>query len=228
MIMFMQICTSFFIHNRFPNRILSTQDVLSSRRKLPIFMVSVSGTPSAPEPQGKPGKAFIISPSLNSAEAEMIILQNFNQIQRGDSSKVGILGTNNLSEEHRQMVELLSYALVLSGNHIYTSGGGNGTNIAAVRGALRACNPDLLTVVLPQSLFKQPPEIQPLLSRVANLVQQPEYDDLELKEAAAICNEQIISMVDKILVFAYHDSTTILNAVAAVDKVKGHTIFYLD
>lgn len=36
-------------------------------------------------------------------------------------------------------------------------GGGNGTNIAVVKGALRACNPDLLTVILPQSLYKQPP-----------------------------------------------------------------------
>lgn len=95
-------------------------------------------------------------------------------------------------------------------------------------GALRACNPDLLTVVLPQSLYKQPPEIQPLLSRVANLIQQPENDDLDLKDAAMQCNEQIIAMVDKILVFAYHDSTTILDAVTAVQQVKGNVIFYLD
>ena len=68
------------------------------------------------------------------------------------------------------MVELLSYALVLSGtlnsnpilnlnpipnvfmalrptkkkspgNHVVTSGGGNGTNFAVIKGALRACNP---------------------------------------------------------------------------------------
>ena len=95
-------------------------------------------------------------------------------------------------------------------------------------GALRACNPDLLTVVLPQSLYKQPPEIQPLLNRVANLIQQPENDDLDLKDAAMLCNEQIIGLVDKILVFAYHDSTTILNAVTAVQQIKGNVIFYLD
>ena len=37
-----------------------------------------------------------------------------------------------------------AYALVLSGNHVYTSGAG-GTNAAAIRGALRAEQDDLLT-----------------------------------------------------------------------------------
>ena len=71
------------------------------------------------------------------------------------------------------MIELLSYALVLSGNHIFTSGGG-ATNSAVIRGALRACNSNLLTVILPQSLLKQPAEMQPLLSRVVNVEDQPQ------------------------------------------------------
>jgi|AntAceMinimDraft_11_1070367.scaffolds.fasta_scaffold52096_2 hypothetical protein len=56
---------------------------------------------------------------------------------------------------HQQLVEILSYALVLTENHIFTSGA-TGTNAAVIRGALRAERPDLLTVVLPQSLSKQP------------------------------------------------------------------------
>lgn len=47
-------------------------------------------------------------------------------------------------------------------NHIFTSGA-TGTNAAVIRGALKAEKPDLLTVVLPQSLSKQPPESQELL-----------------------------------------------------------------
>ncbi len=64
--------------------------------------------------------------------------------------RLGIIGSNNqdVSDTHLQMIELLAYALVLSGNHIYTSGGGYGTNQAVIKGALRACNPDLLTVTL--------------------------------------------------------------------------------
>ena len=50
-------------------------------------------------------------------------------------------------------------------NHIYTSGA-TGTNAAVIRGALRAEKPDLLTVVLPQSRSKQPPESQELLEEV--------------------------------------------------------------
>jgi hypothetical protein len=57
------------------------------------------------------------------------------------------MGSNNeVSDKHLQMIELLAYALVLSGNHIYTSGGGFGTNKAVIKGALRACNSELLTV----------------------------------------------------------------------------------
>ena len=54
-------------------------------------------------------------------------------------------------------------------NHIYTSGA-SGTNAAVIRGALRAEKPELLTVILPQSLKKQPPESQELLSKVSLLM----------------------------------------------------------
>ena len=61
---------------------------------------------------------------------------------------IGLLGTNQeVPEKQLQMIELLAYALVLSGNHIYTSGGGYGVNQAVIKGALRACRSDLLTVI---------------------------------------------------------------------------------
>ena len=53
----------------------------------------------------------------------------------------------------------------LQKNHIFTSGA-SGTNAAVIRGALRAEKPELLTVILPQSLKKQPPESRELLSKV--------------------------------------------------------------
>ena len=55
----------------------------------------------------------------------------------------------------------------MQGNHIFTSGA-TGTNAAVIRGALKAEKPDLLTVVLPQSLSKQPPESQELLLEVSH------------------------------------------------------------
>jgi hypothetical protein len=160
---------------------------------------------------------------------ERIIIQNLNQIQFGRQVKIGILGTSELDENQQQMIELLAYALVLSGNHVFTSaGGGNGTNIAVIRGALRACNSDLLSVILPQSLWRQPPEMQTLLRRVNNVIEQPENDQLGLKEAANLCNYKLLSCVDKIIVFVYHDSSTILGPLEDFQNVLEIVKFYLD
>lgn len=59
----------------------------------------------------------------------------------------------------------MGFVSLLQKNHIFTSGA-SGTNAAVIRGALRAERPELLTVILPQSLKKQPPESQELLSKV--------------------------------------------------------------
>ena len=73
-------------------------------------------------------------------------------------------------------------APVLTENHIFTSGA-TGTNAAVIRGALRAERPDLLTVVLPQSLSKQPEESRDLLVQVENVVSMSQNDKLPLLEA---------------------------------------------
>jgi len=195
-----------------------------------VSMVSVGGGGGSAPSTKKPAVGFLISPSPSTGEDEMLILQNMNAIASGESTKLGIIGTNDLADGHKQMVELLTYALVLSGNHIYTSGGGNGTNRAVISGALRACNADLLTVILPQSILRQDPDMQVLLMRVANLVQQPELDDMDFKEAAQLCNDKIIKAVNKLLVFAYHDSSTVLKSAFAAEEIPEMEviIFYLD
>jgi hypothetical protein len=93
------------------------------------------------------------------------ILKQLESIQQGTPKNIVILGTRHCSFLHQQIIELLSYALVLSDNHIYTSGAA-GTHAAAIRGALRAENPELLTVILPQTLTRQPREIRELLGQV--------------------------------------------------------------
>lgn len=74
-------------------------------------------------------------------------------------------------------------------NHIYTSGA-SGTNAAVIRGALRAEKPELLTVILPQSLKKQPPESQELLSKVRVQyfihLNQPQLNDCCLRPFCTI------------------------------------------
>ena len=106
----------------------------------------------------------------------------------------------------------------MQGNHIYTSGA-TGTNAAVIRGALRAENPDLLTVVLPQSFSCQPQESQELLQNVQNIVEMPQNDELVLLEASRICNRDIISRVEQIICFAFHDSETLLNSCRCAEEM---------
>jgi hypothetical protein len=110
-------------------------------------------------------------------------VQELLAIQQNGAKDIGFFGTRNMGFLHQQLVEILSYAMVLTGKHIYTSGG-LGTNAAVIRGALRAERPDSLTVILPQSLEKQPEELHELLGQVQNLICMSEHDHLTLLEAS--------------------------------------------
>ena len=121
----------------------------------------------------------------------------------------------------------MSYALVETGNRLITSGAG-GTNAAAIRGAMRA-NPNLLTVILPQSLDRQPWESRQQLEKVIHLVEKPENNELSLAEASALCNTEIVSRCQQLICFAFHDSTTLLKTCRdAEEQRKVVTLFYFD
>ena len=79
-----------------------------------------------------------------------------------------------------------------------------------IRGALRAENPDLLTVVLPQSLSSQPQESQELLKEVQNVIEMSENDDMSLMDASRCCNRDIIARVDQVVCILFHDSNLLL------------------
>lgn len=121
-----------------------------------------------------------------------------------------------------------AYALVLSGNHVYTSGS-SGTNAATIRGALRAERPDLLTVVLPQSLMKQTEESQQLLKQVKDVIEMPQNNDLSLDIASRICNSYLLSLTDQLISFAFHESTTVIEAAKEAKELdKLVTVLFLD
>ena len=94
---------------------------------------------------------------------------------------------------------------------MYTSGAG-GTNAAAIRGALRAERDDLLTVVLPQSMGKQTKESQELLKKVKDIITMPQNDDMTLDVASRICNSYLLSQTDQLISFAFHESSTVIEA----------------
>ncbi|XP_073046160.1 uncharacterized protein [Primulina eburnea] len=155
-------------------------------------------------------------------------LQELLAIQQQGPRAIGFFGTRNMGFMHQELIEILSYALVITKNHIYTSGA-SGTNAAVIRGALRAEKPELLTVILPQSLKKQPPESQELLSKVQNVIEKPHNDHLPLIEASRLCNMDIISQVQQIICFAFHDSRLLMETCQEAKNMrKIVTLFYLD
>ncbi|MCG9886580.1 MAG: DNA recombination-mediator protein A [Cyanobacteria bacterium] len=154
-------------------------------------------------------------------------LQELMAIQQTGSKRISILGSRHVPITHQQLIETLSYALVLAGNHLITSGA-TGTNAAAIRGAMRA-DPNLLTVILPQSLDRQPRESRSQLESVMHLVEHPEHDQMALAEASARCNQEIVSRCQQLICFAFHDSVTLLDTCHEAEELrKVVTLFYFD
>ncbi|XP_039851169.1 uncharacterized protein LOC120709567 isoform X2 [Panicum virgatum] len=173
------------------------------------------------------GTAMVAEPE-NKAIPDLDYLQELLAIQQQGPRAIGFFGTRNMGFMHQQLIEILSYAMVITKNHIFTSGA-SGTNAAVIRGALRAEKPELLTVILPQSLKKQPPESQELLSKVQNLIEKPQYDHLPLIEASRLCNMDIISKVQQVICFAFHDSKLLMETCQEAKNLrKIVTLFYLD
>ncbi|MBE9076154.1 DNA recombination-mediator protein A [Romeria aff. gracilis LEGE 07310] len=154
-------------------------------------------------------------------------LQELATIQQSGSKRIAILGSRHVPITHLRLIELMSYALVLGGNRLMTSGA-TGTNSAAIRGAMKA-DPNLLTVILPQSLKRQPRESREQLEEVTHLVENEANDTLSLAEASALCNQEIISRCQQLICFAFHDSATLLKTCKeAEEQRKVVTLFYFD
>ena len=155
------------------------------------------------------------------------LAQELASIQQTSSKRIALLGSRHVPITHQHLIEMMSYALVLGGNRLMTSGA-TGTNAAAIKGAMRA-DPNLLTVILPQSLDRQPRESQDQLQKVMHLVENPENNQLSLGEASAICNREIISRCQQLICFAFHDSHTLLQTCnEAEEQRKLVTLFYFD
>jgi predicted PP-loop superfamily ATPase len=153
--------------------------------------------------------------------------QELAAIQQTGSKRIALLGSRHVPITHQQLIEMMTYALALGGNRMMTSGA-TGTNSAVIKGAMRA-DPNLLTVILPQSLERQPKESQDQLGQVIHLIESPENDVLSLGEASSICNREIISRCQQLICFAFHDSNTLLQTCQeAEEQRKLVTLFYFD
>ncbi|MGK7935309.1 MAG: DNA recombination-mediator protein A [Xenococcaceae cyanobacterium] len=155
------------------------------------------------------------------------LTQELAAIQQTGSKRIALLGSRHVPIMHQHLIEMMSYALVLGGNRLVTSGA-TGTNSAAIKGAMRA-DYNLLTVILPQSLERQPWESKEQLKQVIHLVEHSENDHLSLGEASALCNREIVSRCQQLICFAFHDSHTLLQTCEeAEEQRKLVTLFYFD
>jgi hypothetical protein len=167
-----------------------------------------------------------LSQSVNLPKVDEF-LQELATIQQSGSKRIALLGSRHVPITHQNLIELMTYALVLNGNRIITSGA-TGTNAAVIKGAMQA-DANLLTVILPQSLARQPRESRDQLEQVMHLVENPANDTLSLAEASAVCNQEIVSRCQQLVCFAFHDSHTLLKTCKdAEDQRKVVTLFYFD
>ena len=131
--------------------------------------------------------------------------------------RIAFLGSRHVPVVAIHLVELIARSLAQEGHSIVTSGA-QGVNAAVIRAVLEI-EPSLLTVVLPQSLNRQPPEIKHLLDHVLHLIEKNDNDELSLPMASSLCNQEIISRCDQLICFAFHDSETLLNSCHSAEDI---------
>ncbi len=148
-------------------------------------------------------------------------------LQDRGKRRIAILGSRHVPVVAIHLVELVARSLAQEGHSLITSGA-QGVNAAVIRSVLEV-DPARLTVLLPQSLDRQPGESRDQLERVLHLVEKPEHDELPLPVASSLCNQEIISRCDQLICYAFHDSETLLASCrTAEDMGKVVSLMFFD
>ncbi len=148
-------------------------------------------------------------------------------LQDRGKRRIAILGSRHVPVVSIHLVELVARSLAQEGHNLITSGA-QGVNAAVIRGVLEV-DPGRLTVLLPQSLDRQPSESREQLEQVLHLVEKPEHDELPLPMASSLCNQEIITRCDQLICYAFHDSETLLSSCrTAEDLGKVVTLLFFD
>ena len=155
------------------------------------------------------------------------LAQELALLQDKGKRRIAILGSRHVPVVAIHLVELIARSLAQEGHTLLTSGS-QGVNAAVIRGVL-AVDRERLTVLLPQSLDRQVPEIRDQLDQVLHLIAKPEHDDLPLPIASSLCNQEIINRCDQLICFAFHDSETLLASCrTAEDMGKVVSLLFFD
>ena len=145
------------------------------------------------------------------------LAQELALLQDKGKRRIAILGSRHVPVVAIHLVELIARSLAQEGHTLLTSGS-QGVNAAVIRGVL-AVDRERLTVLLPQSLDRQVPEIRDQLDQVLHLIEKPEHDDLPLPIASSLCNQEIINRCDHLICLAFHDSETLLASCRSAEDI---------
>ena len=170
-----------------------------------------------------------LSQSLDLPDLDRVdtLAQELALLQDKGKRRIAMLGSRHVPVVAIHLVELMARSLAQEGHSLITSGS-QGVNAAVIRGVLEA-DASCLTVLLPQSLDRQAPEIRDQLDSVLHLIEKPEHDELSLPMASSLCNQEIISRCDQLICFAFHDSETLLTSCrSAEDMGKVVSLFFFD
>jgi hypothetical protein len=155
------------------------------------------------------------------------LAQELAMLQDRGRRRIAILGSRHVPVVSVHLVELVARSLAQEGHSLVTSGS-QGVNAAVIRGVLEV-DPGRLTVLLPQSLERQPAESREQLEQVLHLVEKPEHDELPLPMASSLCNQEIIGRCDQLICYAFHDSETLLASCrTAEDMGKVVSLMFFD
>tara|TARA_Y100001968_G_scaffold41822_1_gene31872 strand:+ start:554 stop:1078 length:525 start_codon:yes stop_codon:yes gene_type:complete len=163
---------------------------------------------------GKPLNRSLDLPALGRVDT---LAQELALMQDKGKRRIAFLGSRHVPVVAIHLVELIARSLAQEGHDLITSGS-QGVNAAVIRAVLEI-NPSLLTVLLPQSLERQTPEIRDQLSHVLHLVESPDNDELSLPMASSLCNQEIINRCDQLICFAFHDSETLLSSCHSAEEM---------
>ena len=148
-------------------------------------------------------------------------------LQDRGKRRIAFLGSRHVPVVSIHLVELVARSLAQEGHNLITSGS-QGVNAAVIRSVLEI-DPARLTVLLPQSLDRQPGESREQLEQVLHLVEKPEHDELPLPMASSLCNHEIITRCDQLICYAFHDSETLLASCrVAEDMGKVVSVMFFD
>ena len=170
-----------------------------------------------------------LSQSLDLPDLDRVdtLAQELALLQDKGKRRIAMLGSRHVPVVAIHLVELMARSLAQEGHSLITSGS-QGVNAAVIRGVLEA-DASCLTVLLPQSLDRQAPEIRDQLDSVLHLIEKPEHDELSLPMASSLCNQEIISRCDQLICFAFHDSETLLTTCrSAEDMGKVVSLLFFD